>query len=334
LVSGTSLAASAGDSLDPVELAPGHVVRSKEVIAAAARDLAQHEQWLKAHLAAEERSRRRYARGVRREAARERRRSNHQRLARSGTRIVLTVARSSRAIRRSLLEEAAYSFGQLRRYTLLTAAWGVPKAHAVSSWTFEEISGALSWSGAKARALTLTSVRVASIGLSRGIAGARALASVARRATSSAAAASAAKGRALANIVGATASTGFAWTRARSRSLARASREKAAIGGSWLATRVSALAAASAKATSKRHVLEHRREPRPCAQLQSGNRGRCRQDCREDARSRVGLGGSGGKRRVLDRGEEPWLRLPVASGGCNRRRLGCCQGSHRRAQFA
>jgi hypothetical protein len=251
LVPGTSLAATAGHSLDPVELARGDVSRSKEVIAAAARDLAYHERWLKEHLASEERSRRRHARLMRREQARERRSINHQRMARSGRRVVLTFARSSRSIRRSMLEEAAYAFDRLRHLTRLGAAWVAPKAHALSSWTRGEISGALSWSGAKGRAVALTSVRVTSVGLSRGTAGAHALASMALRATSSVAAESAAKGRALAAIAGETASAGIAWTRVRSRKFARASRERAAIGGALVAARASALARASAKATSR-----------------------------------------------------------------------------------
>ncbi len=154
LVHGTSLAANAGHSLDPEELARGDVSRSKQAIAAAARDLAYHERWLKEHLAAEERSRRQYARVVRREQARERRRSNQRRLARSGTRMVLTLARSSRSIRRSLLDEAAYSFGQLRQLTTARRGLGLaPKAHAVLKLdSCRSISSAASFDRRKGRA--------------------------------------------------------------------------------------------------------------------------------------------------------------------------------------
>jgi hypothetical protein len=250
-VHGTSLAANARHGLYPEELASGDVDRSREVIAAAAQDLAQHERWLKSHLAAEARSLRQFARVVRREEARERRRGTRRRLARSGTRIVVTVSRSSRSIRRSLLDEAAYGLGQLRHYTLLTAAWVMPRAHAASSWTRRSLAGAAALTGTKARALTLTSASLGSAGLSRGVAGARALASVALRATSSVAAETAARGprhrhhRRRGDV-----DRLCLDQRARSRNLARASLEKASIGGSWLAARAIALAGAAAEATS------------------------------------------------------------------------------------
>jgi hypothetical protein len=212
LVHGTSLAANAGHSLDPEELARGDVSRSKQAIAAAARDLAYHERWLKEHLAAEERSRRQYARVVRREQTRERRRNNQRRLARSGTRMVLTLARSSRSIRLSLLDEAAYSLGQLRQLTLLGAAWAAPKARAASSWTRGSISSAAALSGAKGRALAI-------------IAGKAALTSLAW---------TRAKSRNLATAWHEKAAIGGSWLAEKASASALASFEAASSSASWI----------------------------------------------------------------------------------------------------
>jgi hypothetical protein len=241
---------SNASDINPFELALGTVSRSNEAIAAATKDLNDHNRWFKDYLAAEKRSRKRHARWVRRQEARQRRRINRQRMARFGSRAALGLAISVRSISRSLLKGATCRLAQLRDLTLISASWVASTAHALSSWLLGLLSISLSWISAKGRALALTLLKAASISLSWIAVKARVLALASLRATSIGFSWIVATARALTNVSFRAASAGFTWTRARSRDLACASLNAAAIGGSWLAARTSVLAIASGKATS------------------------------------------------------------------------------------
>jgi len=209
------LAADAGRSLEPEELARGDISRSREIAAAAANDLADHEQWLKQHLAAAERSRRRHLRWVEREQARERRKSKLQRMARAGTRAVLVLGRSARAVRRTLREEGAHTFGQMRHVTLCGAAWLAPKARTVSTRTLAGLSSAVTSAGVHCRALA-------------NIAGATAATSLAWARATSLSLADAWREKTL---------TSWSWLAAKASILALASREAASRRASWTIAR-------------------------------------------------------------------------------------------------
>ena len=62
---------SNASDINPFELARESVSRSKEAIAAATKDLNDHNRWFKDYLASEKRSRTRHTRWVRRQEARE-----------------------------------------------------------------------------------------------------------------------------------------------------------------------------------------------------------------------------------------------------------------------
>jgi hypothetical protein len=99
---------SNASDINPFELALGTVSRSKEAVGAATKDLNNQNGWFKDYLASEKRSRKRHARWVRRQEARQRRRINRQRMARFGSRAALGLAISVRSISRSLLKGATY----------------------------------------------------------------------------------------------------------------------------------------------------------------------------------------------------------------------------------
>ena len=157
---------NATDILDPFERAQGDVARSKEVIAAATKDLIDHDRWLKDYLASEERSRKRHALCVRRQHARKRRTINRQRMARSGMRAALRIAISVRSTSRSLLKGATYRLARLRDLTLISASWVTSTTYVFSSWLLGQRSISLTWLGAQGRTLTLISLKAASISLS------------------------------------------------------------------------------------------------------------------------------------------------------------------------
>ena len=241
---------SNASDINPFELARESVSRSKEAIAAATKDLNDHNRWFKDYLASEKRSRTRHTRWVRRQEPRERLRINRQRMARFGSRAALGLAISVRSFSRSLLKGVTYRLAQLRDLTLIGAAWGASTAYALSSWLFGLLSISFSWISAKGCALALTSLKAASIRLSWIAVEARGLALASLRATSIGSCWIVARARALTNVSFRAASAGFTWTRAKSRDLACASLNAAAIGGSWLAARTSVLAIVSGRATS------------------------------------------------------------------------------------
>lgn len=237
---------SNASDINPFVLPRGDVSRSKEAIAALTEDLDQHNRWFRDYLASEKRSRERYARRVRREEAKQRRRITQQRVARFFSRAALGFAIAVR----SLLNGATYTLAQSRDLTL-TSAFGIAStAYTLSSGFLGLLSTVFAWIGVKVHALALASLKAASMSFSWIAVKARGIALAALRATSIGCSWVGGKARALMNASFGTASAGFTWTRVKSRDVSRASLNAAATGSSWIASKMSVIAMSSATAAS------------------------------------------------------------------------------------
>src|SRR5215467_14515694 len=152
---GLSFVSDASDIVDPIDLAQGEISRSKAAVASAAKDLDQHDRWLKDFLAAEKRDRARYARHLKREQARLRRQLKRQQMARSIRRAVLSVALFVRSVAESFSEGVKYA----GRLVWTSAVWISGRTYTLSILLVKLLSFGLSWTWAKARAFAFASVR-------------------------------------------------------------------------------------------------------------------------------------------------------------------------------
>jgi hypothetical protein len=153
---------SASDILDPIELAQGEISRSKDVIASAAKELDQHDRWLKDFIAAEKRNRARHARWIRRKQATEHFRLKRQRMARSGKRAALYCAVFARSASRSSAKGLAYAGRQIWQ----CATWVGKNSYALSDVLLKMLSIGASWTSTKVRAVALASFRAVLVSVS------------------------------------------------------------------------------------------------------------------------------------------------------------------------
>jgi hypothetical protein len=280
---------NASDSLDPIDLAKGEISRSKDAVVSAAKDLGEHDRWLKQFIAEEDRKRSRHARYLKREQRRLRRQLKRQQMARSARRAALSVALFMRSVSVALAKGVAYT-GHLiwasavrvvrETYVLAVAllkllsagvVWTWAKACAVGLASLKATSSATSWGAAKTRVLIITSLRLlatsyawlsakavdlarivlrgASIGSSWTAARLRSFSLTSFRLLSIGSSRLAAKARALAIMSTGTASAAFTWTRAKSQNAAQASLKATTTTWSWLAVRANALTLAIRDAT-------------------------------------------------------------------------------------
>jgi hypothetical protein len=226
--------------LDHCGRAQSDVSRSKEVIAAATKDLNHHDRWLNDYLASEKRRQKRYATWVERQQARERRRIMRQRVARSSKRAALQLA-----------NWIGHELAQLRDVSLICALWVASTIHSFASWVLGVLSMSISWTGAKACAVALRSLKAALSALTWTAAKVRAFALVSIRTASISSTWVTARAQALWSVSVGAAVACFAWTSARFRKLANASLNALATGGAWLAVCIGIFAISSAKAFSR-----------------------------------------------------------------------------------
>ena len=256
------------DILDPIELAQGEISRSKDAIASAAKELDQHDRWLKDFIAAEKRNRARHARWIRRKQAAEHFRLKRQRMARSGKRATLYCAVFARSASRSSAKGLAYAGRQiwqcatwvgknsyafsvvLLKMLSIGGSWTSTKVRAVALASFRAVLVSVSWVAAKTKALTAVLLTMLATSFAWMWTKAGILARTARRGVSVSSSLFVANGRALASVLAGAAFTGFARTRARSQDWASVSLKAAVVSGSWLAVRGRALASVSAGAAS------------------------------------------------------------------------------------
>jgi hypothetical protein len=267
-----AMSTEAGSILDPTDLAKRDVAHSRDIVASAAQDLKQHQQWLESYIVLEKRSRDRHIRSLKREQARQRRRLKRQRVVRSGKRAALGLAISVRSISRSLLNRTISTFAYLRTVTLATASWIASTTYALAVsllrllligssrvWvsgrglilaSFRAASISFAWIGARTRALALASLRAALVSAFWVASGTRVLATASRRAISVGLFWARAEGRALALASLKAASVGASLVAVRTRALAIDLGKAITSGVSWTRTKGHALALASLNATS------------------------------------------------------------------------------------
>ena len=200
--------AGASKALDPIAAAEAGIAGSKDLIAAVARDLGQHQRWLAHYDVAEKRHARRVMlQNVlwRLEWARRR---LMRRLARFGVRVLRLAHLAAILTAEFLLRLAA----ALNRAASAAVAWLSPRAHALYRGFARYLAAASAWS----------------------VAASRALASAAMRYAASAWAWSVATSRALANAAMRYAAAAWAWSVATSRALGSAAMRYAAATSVWL----------------------------------------------------------------------------------------------------
>lgn len=149
--------AGASKALDPIAAAEAGIAGSKDLIAAVARDLGQHQRWLAHYDVAEKRHARRVMlQNILWQLEWARRRLKC-RLERFGVRALRLAHLAARLMAESLVMVAA----ALNRAAIATVAWLSPRAHALYRAFARFLAAAWAWAVATSRALARAAMRYA-----------------------------------------------------------------------------------------------------------------------------------------------------------------------------
>lgn len=199
----------ASRALDPIEAAEAGIAGSKNLIAAVADDLSQHQRWLAHYRVAE----RRRARRVKFQELIYWLELGRRRLVRWSRRLALTSLRWARAGAAFLWRTAVTLVVILRRVTTACLAWLRPRVYALALTLRRWLTAFWSWAVATSRMLARALLKAASLS----------------------SAWLALQSRALAITLQRWVSVAWTWTRMNAAILARASVKRASIASSWIA---------------------------------------------------------------------------------------------------
>ncbi len=237
----------ASDTLDPIAAAEAGIAGSKDLMAAVARELGQHQRWLAHYRLAEKR----HARRLMLQALIDRLERGRRRLMRWAKRLALISLRSARSVADFLSRTATALLLALHRFVVACFVWLRSSAYALARMLWGSLTALGAFILGQSRILARAAVTAASIGFTWLAAQSRALAFALQRWLSALgtwallqAGRFAAQSRALAAALLRRLSALGAWALLHSVRLARASLTAAAIGSSWLAAQSWALAAA------------------------------------------------------------------------------------------
>jgi hypothetical protein len=141
--------AGASKTLDPIAAAEADIAGSRDLMAAVARDLGQHERWLAHYHVSEKRHARRvmvHELIYRIELAR-------QSLLRLLGRVSLRLIRLARAAALFLWRTAVACFSFVRRIAILTYEWLRPRTYTLALTLWQWLAAFFAWTAAKARML-------------------------------------------------------------------------------------------------------------------------------------------------------------------------------------
>ncbi|MGH6864637.1 MAG: hypothetical protein ACREDO_00265 [Methyloceanibacter sp.] len=243
---------------DPIEAAREDIAESRNLIAAVADDLNQHQRWLEKYRVAEVRR----ARRLKRQELNYRLQLKRRQLARSSKREALAVAREARAIYRTLAAATVATLAFLHRWTVVIAAWIAPRARAAGLFLLQVLRGALLWLGVQARLMGRALWRAASTAAAWTAVQARALARMLAEAASRAWSWTAREAPIVWSGIVERASAGMVSAGAAFRSIARALRKTLFFTLSWLRVEFDAARLAVANGASASGAWSARRARR------------------------------------------------------------------------
>ena len=254
----------ASRALDPIEAAEAGIAGSKDLIAAVADDLNQHQRWLAHYRVAE----RRRARRLMLQELMYRLELGRRRLMRMLQHLGLISLRLAHSAAAFLSRTGAALLVVLRRVMTACAIWIRPRAYAFaltlrrwlaafSIWALDAFISILAWIAVHSRALAITLRRWFSAAGAWTLLKTEVLARASFKAVSISFAWIAAKSRVLALVLQGWLSAGAVWTGAKAEALARVSLATASAGFSWAAQNVRSVSLAHAQAGRQR-AANHR----------------------------------------------------------------------------
>jgi hypothetical protein len=231
--------AGACKTLDPIEAAEAGIAGSKDLIAAVARDLGQHQRWLAHYHVAEKR----HARRLMIQDLLYRLEFARRRLVRMLTRLELRSFRLARAIALTLTNAALTILARLRRAAIAAVEWLRPRAYALSL----KFWGWLVAFGARAEALSRATALIVRNWLAASFAWGLATSCVVARETMKHASAASAwlslGSRQLARLLQKRLAVAWFWTLLNGAAAARATGKGAYAGTRWTAATSRSVAA-------------------------------------------------------------------------------------------
>ncbi|MBC8019775.1 MAG: hypothetical protein H7X78_01020, partial [Methyloceanibacter sp.] len=237
----------ASDTLDPIAAAEAGIAGSKDLMAAVARELGQHQRWLAHYRLAEKR----HARRVMLQALIDRLERGRRRLTRWAKRLALISLRSARSVAASLSRTAAVLLLALHRFVVACFVLLRSSAYALARMLWRSLTASWAFILGQSRLLARAVVNGASIGFTWLAARSRAFAFALQRWLSALGAWAllqagrfVAHSRALAYALQHRLLALGTWTRLHAVRLARTSLTAAAIASSRAAAQSRALAAA------------------------------------------------------------------------------------------
>ena len=249
----------ASDTLDPIAAAEAGIAGSKNLIAAVADDLSQHQRWLAHYRVAEKR----HARWLIFQELMHRLELGRRHLVRWSRRLALTSLRWARAGAAFLWRTAVTLVVILRRVTTAGLAWLRPRVYALALtlrrwlaafWAWAQVKSgmlarallkaaslSLAWLAMQSRALAIALQRWVSVAWTWTRINAPILARASLKGAQSASLWIGAKSRAANGTLQRRLSAGAAWTGAKARASARISVAAASAGYSWTALNMRAM---------------------------------------------------------------------------------------------